>query len=139
MMQNGDVKQLVHDYYQTINDDRVGQLGDFVSSRYQHHVPGLKPSVQAFQQVLNMYRHGFPDIHYAIDDVIIGAEKIVCQLTVTGTHSGYFLGHPPTGKSFRAQGIDVFRLRDGKIAERWGHFDTMTMLQQLGLYKPMGM
>ena len=54
-----------------------------------------------------------------------------------GTHTGAFMGHPPTGRRFHAGGIDVFRIAEGKLVERWGQFDTLGMLQQLGLYRPV--
>jgi hypothetical protein len=31
------------------------------------------------------------------------------------------------------QGINIFRIRDGKITERWGRLDDAGFLRQLGL------
>jgi len=43
----------------------------------------------------------------------------------TGTHRGPFMGMAPTGKTFKVNGVDVFRFNDeGKIAVHWGVFDT---------------
>ena len=53
--------------------------------------------------------------------------------TTSGTHTADFLGHPATGRSFTASGIDVFRAVAGVVAEQRGEFDTFGMLQQLGL------
>jgi predicted ester cyclase len=42
------------------------------------------------------------------------------------------MGIPPTGKNIEMTGIEIFRLRDGKIAELWGEANLMGLLQQLG-------
>lgn len=39
----------------------------------------------------------------------------------------------PTGQEVSLRGINVFRLRDGRITERWGRLDDLGFLQQLGL------
>jgi len=51
----------------------------------------------------------------------------------TGTHTGEFLGIPPTGKTFVLQGIDMYRVQHGKIAEHWNVVDMLGFCQQLGV------
>lgn len=46
--------------------------------------------------------------------------------------AGTFMGIPPTGKRVKVSGIDIFRMADGKIVERWAEIDTLGMLHQLG-------
>src|SRR5829696_4212472 len=40
---------------------------------------------------------------------------------------------PPTGRQIEQKGITIHRIEDGKIAEEWESYDTLSMLQQLGL------
>ena len=40
---------------------------------------------------------------------------------------------PASGKKFSASGIDTLRITNGKIIERWGNFDEMGMMQQIGM------
>jgi len=42
------------------------------------------------------------------------------------------MGVPPTGKTVRGDGIIIYRLKDQKIVEYWGSFDTLGLIQQLG-------
>jgi predicted ester cyclase len=39
---------------------------------------------------------------------------------------------PATNKSFRINGIDIIVVKDGKATERWGIFDDMSLMGQLG-------
>ncbi len=44
------------------------------------------------------------------------------------------MGMPPAGKTIRVQLIDIIRFDDDGLArERWGVFDSMKIVQQLGV------
>ena len=43
------------------------------------------------------------------------------------------MGVAPTGKTVSLPGINIFRLRDGRIVERWGRLDDLGFLRQLGV------
>jgi hypothetical protein len=58
----------------------------------------------------------------------------VARARATGTHQGDFMGMPATGKRIEVQLVDIIRFGDDGLArEHWGVFDTMTMMQQLGV------
>ena len=40
----------------------------------------------------------FPDIHFDLTDIVIGPQGVCEDANVTGTHSGPWLGLPPTGE-----------------------------------------
>jgi predicted ester cyclase len=42
------------------------------------------------------------------------------------------MGVPATGKSFDIKGVDVYRFRDGLLAEHWHVVDVFSMMIQLG-------
>jgi predicted ester cyclase len=43
------------------------------------------------------------------------------------------MGVAPTGRTIVLAGINVFRLEDDRIVERWGRLDDLGLLRQLGL------
>jgi predicted ester cyclase len=54
-------------------------------------------------------------------------------MSLSGTHTGTYLGHAPTGKRFTVRNVQVLGFRDGKASDRWGSTDELGILQQLGL------
>ena len=44
---------------------------------------------------------------------------IAHRYTIRGTHTGDFLGQPPTGQRFEIIGMDMVRVRDGQLIEHW--------------------
>ena len=85
----------------------------------------------------------FPDFHYVIDESTAEGDRVVCKMTMTGTHrgqpilreafSGMLNGVAPTGKSVKVLQFHSFRIRDGLIAKHAAVRDDMGMVLQLGL------
>ena len=60
-------------------------------------------------------------------------DYVVERFTASGTHRCEFTGAAPTNRTVAMPGINIFRLRDGKIVERWGNLDVLGFLVQLGV------
>ena len=46
------------------------------------------------------------------------------------------MGLPPTGKQIVVSAVIIDRFKDGKSVEHWSLFDSLGMMQQLGLVPP---
>jgi predicted ester cyclase len=79
------------------------------------------------------FKSAFPDLHFTIEDTLVEGDKIVWRWSSTGTNTGSMMGMPSTNKKATITGIEIYRIANGKIAERWGNFDQLGMLQQLGV------
>jgi len=77
----------------------------------------------------------FPDFRTAPIVLTADEEYVSLVAEFSGTHTGPFLGHPPTGRSFSVHMIEVLRFADGRIVEVWGGIDTLEVLRQLGLVR----
>jgi predicted ester cyclase len=73
----------------------------------------------------------FSDSHIAAADIIGEGDKVVVRWTWTGTHTGEFMGIPPTGRHIAIKGISIHRFADGKFVESWASYDALGMMQQL--------
>jgi len=88
---------------------------------------------QALKEVFARLHQVYPDLQVTIEDLIEEGDKIVSRNTVTGTHQGEYMGHPPTGKSITYNEIFIFRLAGGRITETWGVVDIFSQMKQLGV------
>ncbi len=78
---------------------------------------------------------GFPDISHTIEDLIAEEDRVVYRTTLHGTHTGEFLGIPPTGKVAKMNDFTMLRIADNKIAEWWYESNLLELMKQLGLTK----
>jgi predicted ester cyclase len=90
--------------------------------------PGLHETRQHFPHMLA----AFPDLHHTIEVEYANEEMIASVVTATGTHTGPFLGLPPTGNKVRFMVLGLERIVDGKIVHHWALPDWMGLLQQIG-------
>lgn len=88
---------------------------------------------EGVKRLTSMYHAGFSDSKITIEQQIADGDYVVSRWTATGTNDGEIMGMPATGKSVELSGITIDRIEDGKIAESWANWDTLGMMQQLGV------
>jgi predicted ester cyclase len=69
--------------------------------------------------------------------ILCMGDFVVARVTFQGTRLGPLPGLEPgeEGRPYKASGIDIYRFEDGKVVERWGNNDGVTLMRQLGLLK----
>ena len=72
-----------------------------------------------------------PDLHWTIKDIWTSGNRIVVRGEATGTPTGELYGAKPTGKSFKTISIDMFTVRDGKLATAYHVENWMAATEQI--------
>jgi steroid delta-isomerase-like uncharacterized protein len=80
-----------------------------------------------------MYRNAFSDSRFEIEQQFDDGDYVITRWTATGTNDGELMGMPATGKPVTITGITIDRFEDGKVVEGWTNWDTLGMMQQLGV------
>jgi steroid delta-isomerase-like uncharacterized protein len=77
----------------------------------------------------------FPDAHITINDIFGQGDQVVARVVVSGTQEGAILGIPASGRHVQWDGVDVYRLSDGKISNIWAGDDWTAILNDTGTFK----
>ncbi len=77
----------------------------------------------------------FPDAHITINDIFAQGDQVVVRVVVSGTQEGAILSIPASGRFVQWDGVDVYRLSDGKISNIWAGDDWTAILNDTGTYK----
>jgi predicted ester cyclase len=96
-------------------------------------MPGLPDGPEGMRQASQMFHNAFPDWRSEVVQLIAEDDLVVEHFVARGTHRGPVMGETPTGREVLLRGINIFRVADGSIVERWGRLDQLGLLQQLGL------
>jgi ketosteroid isomerase-like protein len=96
-------------------------------------LPTPGPGIEEMNNVITTCRAAFHGLYVTIDDIMADGDKVIARFTARGTHNGDFMGVSPTGKAITLTAIEIFRVREGKIAELWGEVNLMGLMQQLGM------
>jgi len=73
-----------------------------------------------------------PDLRWTIRDIQTSGDQIVVRGEATGTPTGEFWGAKPTGNGFKTMSIDLFTVKNGKLASAYHVENWITALQQIG-------
>jgi len=121
-------------FEEVLNQKRLDRADAFIAHDYVDHTgrPGQAPGLEGAKQVWAMLFAASPDPRTTIEDLIAVGDKVVVRWTAEGIHQGELVGIPPTGKRFRASGISIYRLADGRISDKWEEADRLGFLQQVG-------
>jgi predicted ester cyclase len=83
-------------------------------------MPGIPTGIEGAKAAHRIMLAGFPDYQTIIDDLFAEDDKVAARITMSGTHTGSFMGIPPTGKYVSFTGVYIARIANGKTAEHWG-------------------
>ncbi len=131
-------KHLIATHFEAFNAGDLERFAATMAEDAVNHAAIPQAQGRAGARVIvTKLRSAFPDMRMVVDDVVAEGDKVVCRVTVTGTHDGPLdfvkTALPATGKKFRATHIHVFRIANEQIVERWAERDDLGMLQQLGV------
>jgi steroid delta-isomerase-like uncharacterized protein len=119
------------------NHGVADEATDIFAPDFVAHMPGQPPLDRAtFDHVLAGFGAGFPGYTYEIQDQIAQGDFVVNRVTWRGVHRGEFAGIPATGRPIELRGINMFKLRDGRVVEQWAELDFLGLLQQIGAIPP---
>ena len=123
---------------EVMNQSKVELIPELFAANYVHRSPGGQEikGHDAWKQTVISAHAAFPDIHYAIDELVAEGDKVVCRYSMTATHRGEYMGIAATGKRVTSKGIFANRFENGKVAETFGVSNPLPFFQQLGVTPP---
>ena len=122
-----------------VEDPWRGKLNDalqLVGDDYIGYVAGSPEPLRGrdgFREFVTTYLTAFPDGAITVDHQIAEGDIVATRWTGRGTNAGDLMGIPATGKQITIEGISYSRITDDKVRESWIIWDTLSMLQQLGV------
>jgi steroid delta-isomerase-like uncharacterized protein len=129
------VQQLSEEVFNQHNADK---LGDFFTKDGKWH-GGALGTVEGAQNMVGLFQSVFsaiPDLHLSIQEVVAQGGTVVARVVVEGTHKGNLLGIPASGKHLRWDGVDLYKLENGKVTDDWAGDDWLAIMIQTGAFNP---
>jgi steroid delta-isomerase-like uncharacterized protein len=127
-------KAIARRAYEAVSQNNLDALDELVASDLTDHdpAPGQAPGLEGVKQWFSSVHTALSGFQLNVEDMIAEDDKVVVRVRMSGTHQGEFMGSAPTGNRVTITGIDILRIAEGKIVERRGNFDNLSMMQQLG-------
>jgi steroid delta-isomerase-like uncharacterized protein len=126
-------KTLTHRHFEEfLNQGNLAVADEIFDANVTYCSPiGAIEGLDRLKRFFLMVRRVMPDLHYVVEEGIAEGDKVVHCFSSYGTCLGGFEGTDFFGRKFSMPGVNVFRFRNGKIAEVRCFWDTHAQMKQL--------
>ncbi len=133
-------KQVVREFYEQIfNTGDVSHLKDVMIEDFIDHGEALFGSPHGrniLEQGIAAVHGMFPSMSVHIEDMFGEGDMVGVRGVMSMTQTHDWLGVKATGNQLTWNGLAIFRVKDGKITERFFNSDSLYILEQLGYWPP---
>jgi len=120
---------------EVMNQQNMDVVDEIFAADYLMHDPASRPmeikGPEGFKQWAGMMLEPYFSDNHTSAHIIAEGDEVAVHWSWTGTHTGAFMGIPPTGRQIAVKGITIHRFANGKFVESWASYDMMGMMQQL--------
>ena len=114
------------------NKDVAALLAEATLPDYRsHHANDEWLSRDQLVDVFKSMGAAVPDLRWDVQDIKVAGDQIIVRGRATGTPTAEFWGAKPTGKAFDTMAIDIFTVRNGKLANAYHVENWVGALQQI--------
>ncbi len=130
-------KKLVRRFYDEVeNQGKLELVDELFSADFQDVYNTASPfPVRGIEGVKKLATalHNNLDLKIEVEGLVAEGDTVVARITSITTHKIPIMGVPPTGRVYFSRGVEIFRVVNGKLAERWVYIDRIPMLRDLGI------
>jgi predicted ester cyclase len=124
-------------FYTEFNLHHLDAFNQLMAGNFVDHNPSpdQKPGVQGLIDLNKVFIAAFDDIKVNPELVIAKGDYVTVYSTVAGTQTGGFFGVAATKRQIDFTSIDIWLVKDGKLAEVWHVKDILAILGEIGAIK----
>lgn len=128
-------KAIARQFHAAFNERNWAGCRSLLAPNCRSYQPGAASSLtnDELTAVGQLFAAAFPDLVVNVHEQVAEGNRVVTRISFAGTHRDDFQGIPATGKRIDLEGYIIDQLVDEAIVEHRAIFDTMTLLQQLGV------
>lgn len=130
-------RAIVREFYEALNANSLAVMDEVIDRMVAPdiivHDPflGTVQGVAEYRKITHAFLNGFGKQRVIINEIVVQGDLVAVQHTHKAVHTGIFAGLPPTRRRVTFDGLELIRLRDGKVVEFWRHDDDSGLMRQL--------
>jgi predicted ester cyclase len=118
---------------EVINKGDLDVVDELFDAEFETQTPQGRLDREGFKGYVQAWRAGFPDVRCEVGDLVSEGDRVAWSIRATGTHTGDFMGIPPTGNSVDFDSLNIAELRGGRLYRHQVMMDLTKMTAQLGV------
>ncbi len=121
--------------YRMFETGDITGIENYVSINMVEHTPDpliLQEGIEGLKEMIRLNHIAFPDLKMKVFNISAEGDLVYSHFNFSGANSGPIRESTPTMKFIDINGVDIIRVKDGKIVEHWGYWDTLKFINQFG-------
>jgi ketosteroid isomerase-like protein len=127
--------RLVRRYFEFLNEDDPSIAEETLSPSVVFFGPRAPEGIHGREAVIDFHssvHRDAPDIHFAEGELVAEEDLVATRYTFKRSHRT----EEGTTKMIAAEGMQLFRIGDGRIQEIHSYFDRLNLLIEMGVISP---
>jgi len=125
-------KEIVRQFFEQIwNQGDESAIDRFIAEDAIGNDPKFGVGRESFRAQWRKWRIAFPDMNFAIQELVAENDVVVSRWLLTGTHLGQYLNKPATGKKISVDGVSIDRLKNGMVVSGFDAWDSQVLAAQI--------
>lgn len=130
-----DNKELLKRFYKEVYQEWRMETADELLSPYfvSHDWPEGQKGPAGFRDYYKVFKNAVPDAKYEVKDILADGDRVAVRWVMHASYRDYFPGIDikPAGQKVTLKGVAIYRIENGKLAERWVVSDLYELLMNL--------
>jgi len=123
--------KLYRRFLDAFNASDYREIAEVIAPAFEDHHQGFDISgLDSYRSALRN-AHETLQIQGELKDILEVGDKVVTRVRLTGKHVGTVLGIAPTGRDVEWETTEIWRVAEGRLAERWATDDLLGLREQL--------
>lgn len=102
-----------------------------------HGFPGFAiANRESYKAFFRVFRSSFTDMDWRVHALVADETHVAARWEIEATFAGDFAGVKADGRRVSFDGMVLYRMRDGLIAETWLHINETMLLAAIGALPP---
>ena len=133
-------KTLVHQYIkEVVNTGNTSRITDFIAEEYIDHNDKSKKitGIDGAKQHIAAVRKSYPDLNVSIESLYVDGDTVITRIIATGTFGINWLEMPTKDKQVKIDGVNIDKIKNGRIVEHWGVANSLESLLSIGVLQSL--
>jgi predicted ester cyclase len=87
---------------------------------------------ESYKNFFRVFRQSFTDMDWTVDALVADETHVSARWQITASFTGDFAGQRADGRRITFDGMVLYRMEGGLIAETWLHINEMQLLTAIG-------
>jgi steroid delta-isomerase-like uncharacterized protein len=133
-MEHNRIEFILHTWRAAWGNGDVAAFESILAPGYVRHTKSGPKGIEVLRREINDSRTAFPDLDTEILETVEQDDMVAIRWRSQGTHTGSFMGVPPTQRQVSVTGASFCRFADGLLAEEWVVWDPRELLAAMKIW-----